>query len=115
MGLFRRRRQDETARLDERSLKILTKQGADLTKPRRIVHRLTFPDRNDAVAAADTIRVDGWRVQLDASAFGSSWIVRAEADRVVSSASCAHDREWFGSIARRGGGDYDGWEASATP
>ncbi|HEY7280744.1 MAG TPA: ribonuclease E inhibitor RraB [Actinomycetota bacterium] len=115
MGLFRRRREDDAARLDERSLRQLAKQGADLTKPRRVVHRLAFPHRDAATAAAETIRADGWRVHLDASAFGSSWIVRAEAERVVSRASCARDREWFGSVARAGDGDYDGWEASATP
>jgi hypothetical protein len=115
VGLFRRRREDEAARLDERSLKVLAKQGADLTKPRLVVHRLTFPDRDAATAAADTLRADGWTVHVDASAFGSTWVARAEAERMVSAASCARDRERFGSVARSGGGDYDGWEASATP
>jgi hypothetical protein len=54
-------------------------------------------------------------MHVDASAFGSSWIARAEAERVVSAASCARDRERFGSVARTGGGDYDGWEAAAEP
>lgn len=106
---------DEAARLDERSLKVLTKKGADLTRPRLVVHRLTFPDRDAATAAADTLRAEGWSVHVDASAFGSTWVMRAEAERVVSAASCARDREWFGSVARRGAGEYGGWEASAEP
>jgi hypothetical protein len=115
MGLFRGRRESEAARLDERSLRILAKQGADLTKPRRVVHRLTFPDRDSATAAADTLRAEAWNVTVDQSAFGSTWVARAEAERVVSAATCARDRERFGLVARSGGGDYDGWEASATP
>ncbi len=94
---------------------MLAKRGADLVKPRLLVHRLTFPGHDAAAAAVDALRADGWDVYVDASAFGSSWIVRAEAERVVSIASGARDRERFGSVARTGGGDYDGWEAAETP
>ena len=111
MGLFRRRRRDEATRLDEMALRSLERRGVDLSQPVRVVHRLNVPSRDAAESVAASLREDGWRVATDAAAFGSAWIVRAEAQRVLTAASSAADRDRISMLARSQGGDYDGWEA----
>jgi hypothetical protein len=115
MGLFRRREPPSGAELDAWTLKELERQGADLSKPRHVLHHLHFHGRDDAVAAAGVLRGEGWTAAADASLVGSSWLVRAEGERVVSAESCARDRARMTGLAAMNGGEYDGWEASATP
>jgi hypothetical protein len=111
LGLFRRRKGDDAARLDARALQALERRGVDLARPLRVAHRMNLPDRGSAEAAAGTLRGEGWNVATDATAFGSGWVVRAERERVLTPASCAADRERFQALARAGAGDYNGWEA----
>jgi hypothetical protein len=115
MGLFKRRERTSIAELDGRTLDALRRAGADLSQPRHVLHFLYFPNREDAVAAADVLRAEGWTVVVDAAAVGSNWLARAEGTRVVSAESCARDRERFTALTSASGGEYDGWEASASP
>ncbi len=105
----------EAARVDELTLKALRDQGADLSQPRRVMHHLRFPSREAALAVAESMRADGYTVALDRSAIGETWLARAETTAVVSAESCARDRARFVILAAASGGEYDGWEASATP
>ena len=90
MGLFRRRsREDEIARMDTLTLEALQRNGADLSQPRHVLHSMYFPTREAANSAGDALRADGWIVVVD--------------------------RARFTALARAGGGEYDGWEASASP
>jgi len=93
-------------------MRALERRGVDLSNPLRVVHRMNFPDRHTAEAAAATLRDEGWSVATDAMAFGSGSVVRAERERVLTPASCAADRERFQALVRAGAGDYDGWEAA---
>jgi hypothetical protein len=115
VGLFRSRRRDEETRLDEMALRSLAKRGVDLSRPLRVVHRLSVPGREATEKVATTLGDEGWQVTTDASAFGSAWIVRAEGERMLTPASVAADRERISALARSSGGDYDGWEAQPVP
>ena len=105
----------EAARLDELTLRALQDRGADLLQPRHVTHHLHFPSREVALAVAESMRADGYTVALDRSAIGETWLARAETTAVVSAESCARDRARFVVLAAASGGEYDGWEASATP
>jgi hypothetical protein len=116
MGLFRRRsREDEVARTDALTLQTLQQNGADLSLPRHVLHYLYYPTREAADAAANALRAEGLIVVVDRAAVGSTWLARAETNAIVSVESCALDRARFTALARAGGGEYDGWEASASP
>jgi hypothetical protein len=115
MPLFRRRERASKADLDARTLEVLRDNGADLSQPRHVLHYLYFPHRDAAMAAAETLRAEGWTVAVDASAFANNWLARAETTMVVSAESCARDRARFTALVAASGGEYDGWEASASP
>ena len=101
---------------DQLVLRQLTSRGADLTKPRHVIHYLYFAEENDALAAAATIDQAEWdtTVQPPGDTI-EEWSLRAEGYRVIGAATVEAFRAWFEQIARDPRGEYDGWEASAKP
>lgn len=101
---------------DRLALRQLEGRGADLARPRRIVHFLSTPIEQDARAAADAARELGYEVAIDApSEAGREWTVRASAHRVVHAGTIGAFRAAFERLAEETGTTYDGWEASPTP
>ena len=101
---------------DELVLRELAAQGADLTKPRHVIHYLYFTSEPDAQAAGDVIEQAEWETTLrppDESI--AEWSLRADGYRVIGTATVGAFRAWFEQIAAECEGEYDGWEASAKP
>ena len=101
---------------DALAIRQLAGRGADLAQPRHVIHFLYFADEGDARSAAELARDSGWDVAVEAPGERvKDWTVRADATRVVSSATVGSFRAWFEGVAAEHRGEYDGWEASAKP
>ena len=104
------------AELDRLSLKQLRKRGADLARPRHVLHFLYFADQTSAQSAAATLSAGGYDTTVgppDDSV--AAWLVRAETTRVVDETTVPAYRHWFEHVADAHGGEYDGWEAATKP
>jgi hypothetical protein len=101
---------------DQLVLRQLTARGADLTKPRHVIHYLYFEDEGDARGAAETIEQAEWEVTVNPPGENiAEWSLRTEGYRIVGAATVEAFRAWFEQIALDHVGEYDGWEASAKP
>lgn len=101
---------------DRLALRQLAGRGADLARPRRIVHVLSAPDEDRAHAAADAASELGYEVTVEApSEGGGEWTIRASAVRVVHASTIAAFRAALERIADETGVAYDGWEAAPRP
>jgi regulator of ribonuclease activity B len=117
LGRLRGPRMPKTAEeKDALALRQLRKLGADLSKPRHMIHVLYFPSEETAHDAADRIRRTAWYAIVEPPTEPiDEWSVRVEGERVVAADSVSAFRSWFEHIAAELGGDYDGWEAAAKP
>jgi hypothetical protein len=115
--LDRMRKRPKTApELDRLMLRDLKGAGADLTRPRHVIHYLYFADEAVARRAASVIESGGYDVSLTPPTDEiREWSVRAESTRVVDETTVDAFRAWFEEVAADHGGEYDGWEAAAQP
>ncbi len=96
----------------------LIDQGADLQKPRHVLYYLYFATRDSAEAAAEDGRASGYRcdVRDPIPERPADWRVVCErSDAVLDPGTVIAADNLFQGIAERLGGDFDGWEAAATP
>lgn len=101
---------------DEMVIEQLVKAGADLRQARDTVHYLYFQSEEGANLAAAKLRAHGLTANAKAAAAGNDpWVVIANHEYVVNVDSIRDIRLVAEEAARAGGGDYDGWEAAATP
>jgi len=101
---------------DSLALRQLAGRGADLTKPRHIIHFLFFADEATARVAADAIEESAWKTAVEPPTEAiAEWCVKADAHRIVGPETVAAFRTWFENVATEHGGEYDGWEAAAKP
>ena len=114
---FRVRRAPATpADADRRALKQLERLGADLTKPRHVIHFVYFEHEGSAHRAAEEIERAGYSTALVApDERFREWRVHADGTRVLSTTTVDGFRSWFEQVASEHGGEYDGWEAAKTP
>ena len=104
------------AETDQLVLRQLAGRGADLTKPRHVLHHLHFGNEADARGAAEVISQAEWETTVSPPDERiAEWCVRAEGYRVVGTATVDAFRAWFEQIATELQGEYDGWEVSAKP
>lgn len=102
--------------LDELILKQLRSRGADLLRPRHILHFLYFADEAAAGKAAVVVEAAGYETSVtEPDERIAEWLVRAETIRVVNETTVHAFRPWFEQLAAEHGGEYDGWEAAAEP
>jgi hypothetical protein len=106
-----RQKRPPAPELDLLLVRRLRSVGADLTRPRPIVHFLDFGSEADARAAGAEIEAGGYEVTVAAGDDGA-WSLRAEATRVVDESTVTVFRPWFERIASAHAGEYDGWESS---
>jgi hypothetical protein len=100
---------------DRLALRQLAGRGADLSKPRHVVHYLYFASERQARDAADAIG-DVWRAQVEPPTEATGqWCVKADGTRTIGPEIVSGFRAWFERLAREHGGEYDGWEAAAKP
>jgi hypothetical protein len=101
---------------DQLVLRQLAGRGADLTKPRHVIHYLYFADEVDARGAAEVIDQAEWETTVSPPDEKIvEWSLRVEGYRVIAAATVETFRAWFEQIALDHRGEYDGWEASAKP
>jgi Regulator of ribonuclease activity B len=100
---------------DRLALRQLAGRGADLAKPRHVIHFLYFPAETQARSAAEEIEVT-WatKVQPPTETI-DQWCVQADGNRTLGPETVAAFRTWFEAVAAEHGGEYDGWEAAAKP
>lgn len=100
---------------DRLALRQLAGRGADLSKPRHVIHFLYFDAERDAQAAVEAIGAV-WKTQLDSPTETiKQWCVQADGNRTIGPETVAAFRSWFEKIAADHRGEYDGWEAAAKP
>ncbi len=101
---------------DQITVQKLAGMGADLSRPRQILHFLEFASGAAAEDAQAALERGGYEVTVSRPDEETThWLVRAEAHRVVSATTVRAFRTWFERLAAEHGGDYEGWEASRTP
>jgi hypothetical protein len=101
---------------DSLALRQLAGRGADLAKPRHVIHFLYFAREADARAAAQSVAEGSWTASVEPPSEAiAEWCVKADGHRTVGPDTVAAFRTWFEGIAAKHGGEYDGWEAAARP
>jgi hypothetical protein len=101
---------------DQLVLRQLAGLGADLTKPRHVIHYLYFAAESDAREAAEAAEATGYNATVEPPGGRiRQWSVRADATRLVSAPTVEAFRAWFEQLAADHNGEYDGWEAAKTP
>jgi Regulator of ribonuclease activity B len=103
---------------DKRVLKQLRRLGANLARPREVIHFLYFPTQVAAEQASHHLRGEGYMIDVRPAANVADnppnpWVMEARIVAVVDEASVIPMRAKFEEIAAAGGGEYDGWEAAA--
>jgi hypothetical protein len=74
-------------------------------------HYLYFSARKPAEAAAAELRSLGFSTEDPSCPDGVDWLVLVRQELVPSEETVARVRHQMEDIARRCGGEYDGWEA----
>jgi hypothetical protein len=120
MGLFDRIRYKGAPKTpqeaDALALRQLAGRGADLTKPRHVIHFVYFETESNARVAADVIAEASWKTAVETPTETiAEWCVKADDYRIVGPDTVAAFRAWFEGVAETHGGEYDGWEAAAKP
>jgi hypothetical protein len=98
----------------------LQQNGADITKPREILHYLYFPIEDLARNTVEELSKWGYEASEKLSKRSTAdaakpWVVIGRKETVVNEKTIADMRMHFTEIAHRYHGDYDGWEAAVTP
>ncbi|KAB8182167.1 ribonuclease E inhibitor RraB [Microbispora catharanthi] len=130
MWPFRRKKREQVD-LEERSPQLgikhkdlmvmnqLVKAGADLEQPRHVIFYLYAPTleaaqsiAKDADSAEYSLRTE---VGKPSPEYPDSWPVTCETNAVVSPDFVRETGNLFDALAARYHGEYDGWEAAASP
>lgn len=109
---------DATDQADLMIMEQLRAMGADLSKPREVLHYLYLPTEEAANEAGTVLREHGYAVDVRPAAGPpgpNPWLVHATNDEVVTIESVRAARAIFTSLATQHGGEYDGWEAAGVP
>jgi len=111
-----RRAPKTPADADRWALGQLESLGADLTKPRHVIHFVYFEEEESARRAAAEMEQAGYSTTIvPPDERFREWRVHAECTRVMSQTTVDGFRSWFAHVASTHGGEYDGWEAARTP
>lgn len=92
--------------------------GANLSLPREVLHYVYVPTESAAAAASAELRKAGFTTQVRPAAGPpgpNPWLVVATVEEIVSVESARIARETLTALATTHGGEYDGWEAGASP
>ena len=103
---------------DKQVLKQLRRLGANLSRPREVVHFLYFPTQVTAEQASHQLRGEGYMIDVRPAANAADnprnpWLMEARNYTVVDESNVQAMREKFEGLAEAGGGEYDGWEAAS--
>jgi Regulator of ribonuclease activity B len=103
---------------DKQVLKQLRRLGANLSRPREVVHFLYFPTQVAAEQASHQLRGEGYMIDVRPAANAADnppnpWLMEARNYAVVDESNVQAMRQKFEGLAEAGSGEYDGWEAAA--
>lgn len=100
---------------DRMVIDALRRAGVDLGQPREVIHYLYFPTEQATHVAVARIDRDDRVVHavIDPETGRSS--VKVTLTMVVTPEAIAAQRAEFEAAAAQGDGEYDGWEAAASP
>lgn len=131
MFLFKRKKKDDdepidlNARSPQLGIKYkdllilgqLHEHGADLKKPREVTYYVYFTSEESAEAGATEARMAGYicEVRSPLPEAPGLWSLVSERTVVLDPPAVRAADDLFQAIADRRGGDFDGWEAAATP
>lgn len=97
---------------DARVIEVLRKNGSDLSKPHRIDFFFYFQSEGSANSAAKELQTSGYSVlRVDRPANARSWNVHAQRLMVPEIKAMQGLTLQFEALARKFGGEYDGWGA----
>ena len=100
---------------DEQVIAAIGAHGADLTRPREIIHYLYFPTEAGTRAVVQILdRPDRFVHAVIDPDRGNSKVTIKHTD-VLTIELIRALRSEFENAARSFGGEYDGWEAAAQP
>lgn len=100
---------------DRLALRQLAGRGADLSKPRHVIHFLYVASERHAHEVAEALG-DSWNVAIEPPSDEiEQWCVKADGTRTLSPETVRAFRAWFEELAASHAGEYDGWEAAAKP
>ena len=126
MRLFRRKSNDESVDMNERSPQLgvkykdllvldqLAKNGADLTASRHVIYYSYAPSEEVARAMGREAESAGWSAQVSEPLPNApdQWSVICETYSVTTPDFVRETDDFFQDLADRHGAEYDGWEAS---
>jgi hypothetical protein len=104
-----------SANEDREVIRALVQAGADLSQPRDVRHYLYVPNEKIATFLGPRIEQIGFTVETSPEAEGSRWLILISGIAMVTEEEIALSRRTFEGLAQKAGGEYDGWEAAATP
>lgn len=90
-------------------------QTSELAIPRGIRHYLYLPTKKIAQQVASTLQKRDFVVELERSAMGKKWLVRASHRVVLSGEYIANMRTFLEELVEPLHGEYDGWEVEVVP
>lgn len=97
----------------------LKEHGADLSRPREVLHYLHLPTREAADWAVSKLPLLGYRPRAltpdPASQWENPWTVIAITEMVVTAQSMEEARDTLERLVGEVDGEYDGWEAAVEP
>src|SRR5215211_469948 len=115
---FFRRKPDEAAppatraEGDQLVLRKLRRAGANLSRPREVIHFLYFPTQVAAEKAATQLRGEGYAIDVRPAANAAEnppnpWLMEARIHAVIDETTVAPMRAKFEDLAAAGSGEYD--------
>lgn len=108
--IHKRYRTLQSASPDGAVLSKLHQLDSDVSKPRPTNFYLYFPSRQNAELARIELLDSGFSVEIQKSAKGQDWLCLASKELVPGLTVLTSLRKRFSDLARRLGGEYDGWE-----
>jgi regulator of RNase E activity RraB len=100
---------------DRQVLGALEDAGADLARPREIRHYLYFDSERSAREGARHVASNDRTIEVRPGADGRTWLVLVTHEGIADPEAIAALREELQTAAASHDGEYDGWEAAATP
>ena len=108
-GIFSRWQKKTSADPDQLVLDQLKKAGSDLSKPHPIEFFLYFPTEDSASEASKDIKAEVDEMKVGPSADKKNWLCFATKRMVPDHDELVRLRKRFTEIAKKYGGEYDGW------
>jgi len=99
---------------DSRVLVQLRKAGSNISKPHEIQFFLYFKTKDSAKRASGLVAKEGCKVAVEPGADHMSWLCDGRKRMVPMLSDLVRLRKRFNAIAKRFGGEYDGWETAVV-